>query len=152
MGLKQQFEKYHIITDEDIARGVVYAWTLVVVADERVAQEELQSLERFAAMHHITRRFNNESWLEDTVGEALNVYNTEGPDSLLAIIKDQLGQTSIEARRVLLYSLVKLACVDEDFSQQELEILDRIIEMLDISRKDVLMIGILYATDRETTL
>ena len=38
MGLREQFEKYDIITDQDVARGIVYAWTVLVVADARVEQ------------------------------------------------------------------------------------------------------------------
>jgi uncharacterized tellurite resistance protein B-like protein len=150
MGLKQQFEQYDIITDEDIARGIVYAWTLMVVADSRVEQTELNAMERFAKVHKVTRQFNRGTWLEDTVGEALSVYNTEGEESLFAIIKKQLHSSSVETKRVLLFSLIKLACADEDFSDRELDVLDRMVALLNIGRRDVLMIGMLYATYKET--
>ncbi len=150
MGLKQQFEKCDVITDEDIARGIVYAWTLMVLVDERVEYSELNALEMFAKVHKVTQRFNTGSWLEDTVGEALNVYNVEGEESLLAIIKDQLSNSSAETKRVLLFSLIKLACVDEDFSERELDLLDKMVQLLALGRRDILMIGMLYAAEHET--
>ncbi len=150
MGLKEQFEKYDMITDEDIARAIIYAWTLMVVADARVEQAELKALERFAKAHKLTQQFNQDSWLEDTVGEALNVYNTEGLESLLTVIKEQMGSSSIETKRLLLYSLTKLACVDGEFCDRELDLLNRIVELLGISKRDLLMISMLYATYNQT--
>ncbi|MCP5105206.1 MAG: hypothetical protein GY950_17590 [bacterium] len=146
MGLREQFEKYDIITDEDIARGIVYAWTTMVVADNRVEQVEMDALKKFARVHNITQKFNQADWLSHTVGEALNVHKTEGEDSLFAIIEELLGNTNCENKRILLYTLMELACVDCDFTDQELDVLNRIVELLDISRRDVLMMGMLYAT------
>lgn len=152
MSLKQQFEKYNIITDEDIARGVVYAWTLMTVADQRVERVELDTIQRFANSYKMTRRFHEGDWLENTVGEALNVYNTEGKESLLSIIAEQLKNASLGIKRLLLFSMIQLACCDEDFSERELELLDHVVDLLKLHRKDVLMIGMLYATAREDSL
>jgi len=150
MGLREQFEKYDIITDEDIARAIVYSWTLMVIADARVEQCELKALQRFAKAHQVTQLFNRENWLGDTVGEALNVFHAEGQDSLLAVIKEQLKNASVENKRVLLYSLTKLACVDGDFHERELDLLDRMVELMGISKRDLLMISMLYATYHQT--
>jgi uncharacterized tellurite resistance protein B-like protein len=151
MGVKEQFEKYDIITDQDVARGVVYAWTAVIVADARVEQVELNALENFARVHNITQQFNQENWLSETVGEALNVYKTEGEETLFSIIEELLSNTSVNTKRILLYSLMQLACVDGDFTDQELDVLNRIVELLAISRRDVLMMGILYATYKQNS-
>ncbi|MCP5054639.1 MAG: hypothetical protein GY940_46170 [bacterium] len=150
MGLKQQFEQYDIITDEDIARGMVYSWTLMVMVDGRVEGAELEALEGFAKSHKTTRRFHRDNWLDETVAEALNVYNAEGPESLFGIIKEQLTNSSIETKRVLLFSMLKMACVDEDFCDRELDLLERMVEILGIGRRDILMIGMLYAAHKET--
>ncbi|NIM13585.1 MAG: hypothetical protein GTO45_15835 [Candidatus Aminicenantes bacterium] len=149
MGLREQFEKYDVITDEDIARGIVYAWTAMVVADARIEPAELNALESFAKAHNITQEFNQEEWLTETVGEALSVYKAEGPETLLAIIQKQLNHTSVESKRLLLYSLMQLACVDGDFDDRELDVLNRVVELLDISRRDVLMMGMLFATFKQ---
>jgi len=149
MGLREQFEKYDIITDQDIARGVVYVWTVVVVADARVEQVELNALENFARVHNITQQFNQENWLSETVGEALNVLKTEGEETLLSIIDELLCNTSVNTKLILLYSLMQLACEDEDFADRELDVLNRIVELLAISRRDVLMMGMLYATYKQ---
>jgi uncharacterized tellurite resistance protein B-like protein len=149
MGLREQFEKYDIITDQEVARGVVYAWTVLVVADARVEQVELNALESFAKVHNITQQFNQENWLSETVGEALNVYKTEGEETLFSIIEEVLGNTSVNTKRILIYSLMQLACVDEDFSDRELDVLNQIVELLGISRRDVLMMGMLYATYKQ---
>jgi uncharacterized tellurite resistance protein B-like protein len=149
MGLREQFEKYDIITDQDIARGVVYAWTIMVVADARVEQVELNALEIFANVHNITQPFNQADWLSETVGEALNVYRTEGEETLFSIIEELLSNTCVNDKRVLLYTLMQLACVDGDFTDRELDVLNRIVELLAISRRDVLLIGILYATYKQ---
>jgi tellurite resistance protein len=145
MGLKQQFEKYNVITDEDIAQGLVYAWTLMVVADERVEGTELKALAEFAGSHKVTRRFDEGVWLENTVGEALNVYNTEGQETLLSIVKEQLKNASVENKRMLLFTLLKLALVDDDFSDRELDLLERMSDLLELNRRDILMLGILNA-------
>ncbi len=150
MGLREQFERYDIITDEDIARGIVYAWTLMVVADAKVERVELKALECFAKVHHLTQPFNQANWLSDTVGEALNVYKTEGEKSLLSIIEELLINTSVENKRVLLYSLMQMACVDGDFTDQELDVMDRMVELLGLSTRDVLMMGMLYATYKQS--
>jgi tellurite resistance protein len=149
MGLREQFEKYDIITDEDIARGIVYAWIVIVLADAKVESVELMALERFAKIHNITRQFNQEEWLSNTVGEALSVYKSEGMDTLLAVIQELLDNTSIDTKRILLFSLMQLACIDGDFTQPELDMLNQVVELLDISRGDVLMMGMLFATYRE---
>ncbi len=149
MGLREQFEKYDIITDQDVARGVVYAWTVVIVADARVEQVELNALENFARVHNITQQFNQENWLSETVGEALNVYKTEGEETLFSIIEELLSNTSVNTKRILLYSLMQLACVDGDFADRELDVLNRIVELLAIDRRDVLMMGMLYATYKQ---
>lgn len=146
MGLKEQFEKYNIITDEDIARGIVYAWTLMVVADAKVEQIELKTMEHFACSHRATHQFNCPDWLSEVVGEALNVYKAEGPDTLLGIIQDMLINTNRETKEVLIYTLMQLAHVDGDFTNRELDVLYRMVETLDICRRDVLKIGMLYAT------
>ena len=151
MGLREQFEKYDIITDQDVARGVVYAWTVVIVADARVEQVELNALENFARVHNITQQFNQENWLSETVGEALNVYKTEGEETLFSIIEELLSNTSVNTKRILLYSLMQLACVDGDFADRELDVLNRIVELLAIDRRDVLMMGMLYATYKQNS-
>lgn len=151
MGLREQFEKYDIITDQDVARGVVYAWTVVIVADARVEQVELNALENFARVHNITQQFNQENWLSETVGEALNVYRTEGEETLFSIIEELLSNTSVNTKRILLYSLMQLACVDGDFADRELDVLNRIVELLAIDRRDVLMMGMLYATYKQNS-
>ena len=97
----------------------------------------------------ITQQFNQENWLSETVGEALNVYKTEGEETLFSIIDELLCNTSVNTKRILLYSLMQLACVDEDFSDRELDVLNRIVELLAISRRDVLMMGMLYATYKQ---
>ena len=149
MGLREQFEKYDVITDEDIARGIVYAWTLMVVADEKVKQSEMNALENFAAVHEITQPFSRPDWLSDTVGEALNVYKTEGQDALFTVVAELLTNTNPDTRRVLFYTLMQLACVDGDFTDRELDVLNRTAEMLDIGKRDVLMMGMLYATYKD---
>lgn len=141
MGLREQFENFEIITDEGIARGIVYAWVVMVVADARVERAELDALERFAKVHNITQQFNRENWLSDTVGEALNVYQTEGQESLFSVMEELLNHTGSDTKRVLLFSLMHLACVDGDFTERELDALNRIAEILEISRRDVLMVG-----------
>jgi uncharacterized tellurite resistance protein B-like protein len=149
LGLREQFEKYDIITDEDIARGIVYAWTAMVVADSKVEQVELNAMEDFAKIHTITQPFNQGDWLCQTVGEALNVYNAEGAETLFPIIKEQLKNTNQSNKRILLYTLMQLACVDGDFTDKELDVLNRMVEILDINRRDVLMLGMLFATYKE---
>ena len=149
MGLREQFEKYDVITDEDIARGIVYAWTLMVVADEKVKQSEMNALENFAAVHDVTKPFSRPDWLSETVGEALNVYKTEGQDALFTVVEELLTNTSPDARRVLFYTLMQLACVDGDFTDRELDVLNRIAELLDIGKRDMLMMGMLYATYKD---
>lgn len=146
MGLKEQFEKYEVIKGEDVARGIVYAWTAMVVADDKVAQEELEALERFARIHNLTQPFNSEEWLGKTVGEALSVYKTEGMNTLFSIIEELLANTTTHAKQVLLYSLMEISCVDEECCDREIEVLNRMVELLDISRQDVLMMGMLFAT------
>ncbi len=152
MGLREQFEKYNIITDEDIARGIVYAWTLMVVADAKVEQVELKALEEFVKTHDATQRFNKNDWLSDGVGEALNVYRTEGEDALYAVIKEMLDNTGKETKRRLLFSLMELACVDGDFDNRELDVLHRIVTSLQIELKDAIMMGMLFATQQSPIL
>lgn len=151
MGLRKEFEKIDIITDEDIARGIVYAWTAMVVADARVEQSELIALEKFAKIHNITQQFNQGEWLSDTVGEALNVYNAEGEESLFSVIEELLDNTSIDTKRILLFTLMHLACVDGDFAERELDMLERMIAHLDIGYRDILMLGTLFATYKPRT-
>ncbi len=146
MGLREQFEMHDIITDEGIARGIVYAWTLVVVADEKVEGVEMKSLEEFAKTHNITKQFNQDDWLSETVGQALSVYKTEGEDALFEIIEELLKGTGEENKLILLTSLLQLACVDGDFDTKELLVLERIADMLDISRQDTLMVAMAFAT------
>lgn len=146
MGLRKEFEKIDIITDEDIARGIVYAWTAMVVADARVEQSELIALEKFTRIHNITQQFNQGEWLSDTVGEALNVFKAEGVESLFSVIEELLDNSSAETKRILLYTLMHLACVDGDFAERELDFLEKIIHCLDIDCRDVLMMGTLFAT------
>jgi uncharacterized tellurite resistance protein B-like protein len=98
----------------------------------------------------LTQQYNQGPWLDDTVGEALNVYNAEGIESLLTVIKDQMGSASVETKRLLLYSLTKLACVDGDFCDRELDLLNRIVDLLGVSKRDLLMICMLYATYNKT--
>ena len=93
-----------------------------------------------------TKDFNRSEWLSEAVGEALNVYKTEGQEAILAIIQDLLTNTSKETKKVLIYTLMQLAYVDGDFTDRELDVLYRMVELLDVSRKDLVMIGMMYAT------
>ncbi|MCP4214498.1 MAG: hypothetical protein GY765_07565 [bacterium] len=146
MGFREQFEEYNIITDEDTARGIIYAWALVLVADTKIEQDELKNLEDFARLNNISPQFKNAAWLSKTVDEALGVYKAEGAEIIFTILKEVLGDISDNTKRLLLYSLMQLAAVDGDFDERELDALARIVETLEISKRDTLMMGMLNAT------
>ena len=149
MGLREQFERYDVITDEDIARGIIYTWTLLVVADGKVEQAEMNALKNFAGVNELTRPFSQPEWLNQTVGEALSVYRAEGQEALYPVILELLCNTGPDVRRVLFYTLMQLACVDGDFTDRELDVLNRIGDLLDIGKRDFLMMGMLYAAYKD---
>ncbi|MCP4146531.1 MAG: hypothetical protein GY757_02170 [bacterium] len=150
MELKDQFEKYYnSIMEEDVARCIVYAWTLMVIADTKIEPVELEALKNFARTNNITSPFNKNNWLPETVGEALNVYSVEGMDAIFDVIKEVITKTDTDTKRFLLYSLIELACVDGDFAQQEVDVLNRMVEIMEVSKVDLLKIGMLYATYKQ---
>ena len=148
MGLADLFKKNIVIGDESLARGFVYAWTAVAVADGQISNAELGKLNTFAKATDATKNFYSETWIAAIFEEAIKIYKQQGMDALIATIGPLFANAQSKEKQILLYTLMDLGCIDGDFSSHEMGAIKSIVESIDISREDVLFAGLIFAANK----
>jgi len=148
MGLADLFKKDIVIGDESLAKGFVYAWTAVALADGKISNEELGKLNTFAKATDATKNFYSEQWIAAIFEEAVIIYKQQGMDALIATIGPFFANAESKERQILLYTLMLLGCIDGDFSSSEMGAVKSIVDAIDISREDVLFAGMVFASNK----
>lgn len=148
MGLADLFKKDIVIGDESLAKGFVYAWTAVAIADGHIANEELGKLNTFARATDATKNFYSEQWIAAIFEEAIKIYKQQGMDALIATTATYFQNAESKEKQILLYTLMDLGCIDGDFASHEMGAIKTIVDAMDISREDVLFAGMIFAANK----
>ena len=146
MGIHEDLSQIAVTTNsEAVAKGTALAWIAVVAADGKIGQRELVLLNNFAKSNLGTKAFYSELWLAGIFEEALKIIKEGGLNTLYAALPAYFTQTQEGDKQTLLYSLMLLSIFEDDFSSQEMEAVNQIVEILDIPRKNVLYLGMMFA-------
>jgi len=120
-------------SQEDIARGLAYAWTLVLASDE-VEREEAACMVGCFQGTPYTSEYSTES-LKEVSKEAVILCKQKGIDYVIDRITELIPE---EAYFTLLSGIHLIIKSDEKISDEELEMASKILDALNVPRIDIL--------------
>lgn len=146
MSIKQLLEREISVNDETLARGFVLSWAAVGASDGILEPMELTLLNNIATVTRVTEKFYSPQWMSHIFQQVARTLDQGDLEDLHRMIADHFRQATAQDKQLLLYTMIHLACIDNDFSEAEMDEIMVIAELLDIERRDVLLSGLLFAS------
>lgn len=137
-----------VSADETLAKGCLYAWSAVMLADGSTNNTELGMFNMFAKANNATKEFYSDKFVAKGFEEAIITWKKEGMDALVKKIPPLLKGATGDDRRIILYNFYMLADADNDFTSKEMGVIKSIIDEVNYSRDDVLYAGMIYASNK----
>lgn len=132
--------------DETLAKGCLYAWSAVMLADGATPNEELGMFTTFAKVNTATKDHYSDKFLASGFEESIIAFKQQGMDALVKKIVPMLKGAKPEDRGILLVNFFMLAKADGDFSAKEQNVISSIVKAVNFSRDEVLTASMVYAS------
>lgn len=145
MSIRELMDRKITVDNEQLAKGFFHAWIAVIASDDQIEPVELAVVDNFARVSKITEKFYSKEWADRVFREVLDHLNQKGIFGIFSAISQYFDNAMDSDKQLLLYSLIELACVDDNFSEDEMETVFQVMEALDVNRRDVLLAGMLFA-------
>jgi len=138
----------NVTADEALAKGCIYAWPAVMLADGSTSNAELGMLNTFAKANNATKDFYSEQFIAKYFEEAIVTWKQKGMDALIKKIPSLFKAATSDDRRIVLYNFFMLANSDDNFTSNEMGAIKTIVDAVDFPRDDVLYTGMIYAAKK----
>lgn len=135
-----------VAADKDLAKGCLYAWSAVMLADGKTPNAELALFNNFAKVSTTTKSFYNDKWIAKGFEEAIITWKKQGMEALIKKLPAMLKGADEVERKLIIINFLMLAKADKDFNTKEIGVIQKIVKAVNFSRDDVLFAAMMYAS------
>ena len=135
--------------EENLAKGSIFAWCAVMLATGKTTQEGLSKFTTIASVNEFTKAFYSDKWLADRFNDAMVIFKGqgEGTEGLIKRIPElfkSFKKMELQKRVSFMLSLIVMAKFDNNVSEQEANVIEKIVKTIDISRDELLMAWMIW--------
>ena len=137
-------------TDQNLAKGYIFAWTAVMLAHGQTTKEGLGKFTTLATVNEITKKFYSDGWFSKNFEDGLKIFKVkgEGTEGLIknaATLLATFNKLPQKERVEFMITLLMMANYDRNVSKEEADVIEKIANAINISRDDLLMAWMLWA-------
>jgi len=135
--------------EENLAKGSIFAWCAVMLATGKTTQEGLSQFTTIAKANEFTKALYSDKWLADRFNDAMVIFKGqgEGTEGLIKRIPElfkSFKKMELQKRVGFMLSLIVMAKFDNNVSEQEANVIEKIVKTIDLSRDELLMAWMIW--------
>ena len=129
--------------EENLAKGYIFAWCAVMLATGKTTEKGLSQFTTIASANEFTKAFYSDKWLAERFNDAMVIFKGqgEGTEGLIKRMPDlfkSFKTMKLQNRIGFMLSLIVMAKFDNNVSEEEANVIEKIVKVINISRDELL--------------